>query len=1005
MRSRPSSSVSEERELFRNGGEMGVLMASIDWSKTAVGPIEGWSQALRTMVGLLLRNKFPMLLWWGPTFVQFYNDAYRAIPGDKHPRSMGQPASECWREIWHIIGPMIEQPFQGRNATTSDDLFILIQRRGFSEETHFKVAYSPVPDETVTTTGVGGVLATVAETTEQVYGERQLRTLRVLAARAADAVTAEDACAIAAGALLENDWDVPFALFYLLDREGKRATLASSVGFDVERAATLPRHVDLSDPDGPWPLKSILSRGSSTVLKELHRRLPWAPAGRWSRPPHTAVALPLAAPEQAHAYGVLICGVSPHRLLDESYLGFYELAAQQVVSAIRNARALQEERLRAEELANLDRTKTAFFSNVSHEFRTPLTLMLGPLEEALRVGTAHGVERERLKTAYRNALRLLKLVNTLLDFSRIEAGRVQASFEATDLAVLTGELASVFRSAVEKAGLKYVVDCPLLKEQVWVDRQMWEKIVLNLISNAFKFTFEGRITVRLRATEGRAELSVCDTGTGIPQAELPRVFERFHRVQNARGRTHEGSGIGLALVQELVRLHGGTVRVESVVDAGSTFTVSVPLGHGHLPPDRLQRASLAASTTGRGEAFVEEAVHWLPSETKPEPSPVAEHPPGRILLADDNRDMREYVARILGNHWTVEAVANGKEALAAAAAAPPDIVLSDVMMPELDGFGLLRALRDNPATRTIPVILLSARAGEESRVEGLEVGADDYLIKPFSARELVARVGSSLRMSRLRKSTEEKIRELNMALERRVAERTTRLSETLRELETFSFTVAHDLRAPLRAMSQFSDILIEDFGPKLGKEGLDHALRIGQAAVRMDRLTMDLLEYSRLARADLVLGPTDVGTTIQEVLSSMEREAAAKGASLRAETASARVVGNPFLLTRALTNLVGNALKFVRPGVPPQVVVRVTPLGDWVRVWVEDNGIGIDRAHHEKLFRVFERLDPEGPIPGTGIGLAIARKAVERMNGLVGLESEPGHGSRFWIELPGAPTR
>ncbi|RPH38373.1 MAG: hybrid sensor histidine kinase/response regulator, partial [Planctomycetota bacterium] len=375
-----------------------------------------------------------------------------------------------------------------------------------------------------------------------------------------------------------------------------------------------------------------------------------------------------------------------------------------------------------------------------------------------------------------------------------------------------------------------------------------------------------------------------------------------------------------------------------------------------------------------------------------------------ILLVDDNRDMREYVSRILGSLWTVETVANGKEALAAVAAAPPDLVLSDVMMPELDGFGLLRALRADPATRTIPVILLSARAGEESRVEGLEVGADDYLIKPFSARELVARVGSHLRLSLMRKRTEDEIRGLNAALDRRVTERTTRLSEALKELETFSYTVAHDLRAPLRAMSQFSDILIEEFGPNLGPKGSEYAGRIGQAAIRMDQLTRDLLEYSRLARADLALGPTDLGPMIKDVFSSLEREVKAQGAVLQWEATAVSVVGNPFLLSRALTNLVGNGLKFARPGIPPEVRVRVTSENNRVRLWVEDNGIGIDRAHHDKLFRVFERLDPAGPIPGTGIGLAVARKAVERMNGLVGLESEPGQGSRFWIELPGAPA-
>jgi hypothetical protein len=215
-------------DLFAGDGEMGALMRSIDWAKTPLGPAAGWSQTLRTMVGMLLRNEFPMLLWWGPQLIQLYNDAYRPIPGDKHPKSMGQPASECWAEIWDIIGPMIAAPFAGKPATSSDDLFLLINRKGFLEETHFKVAYSPVPDETVKTTGIGGVLATVAETTQQVYGERQLRTLRELAVKAAEAKTPEQACETAAATFADNQYDVPFALFYLLNPEGTEARLAAS---------------------------------------------------------------------------------------------------------------------------------------------------------------------------------------------------------------------------------------------------------------------------------------------------------------------------------------------------------------------------------------------------------------------------------------------------------------------------------------------------------------------------------------------------------------------------------------------------------------------------------------------------------------------------------------------------------------------------------------------------------------------------------------------------------
>lgn len=402
-------------------------------------------------------------------------------------------------------------------------------------------------------------------------------------------------------------------------------------------------------------------------------------------------------------------------------------------------------------LGELDAAKTAFFSNISHEFRTPLTLILGPVEDTL-AQPAGALGGENLKAVHRSAVRLLRLVNSLLDFSRLEASRLQASFEATDLGELTAGLAASFHSLVQSAGMRLVVDCPRLQSPVYVDRWQWEKIVLNLISNAFKFTFQGEIAVRLREHGGRVELVVSDTGIGIPEHEHARVFERFHRVEGARGRSFEGTGIGLALVQELTRLHGGSVRVESVVGRGSTFTVSILTGANHLPKDRIVAAQ-KLETPGRATPFVFEASQWMATPARlgvPEVltpgGAIAEHP--RILVADDNADMRTYIVSLLSQYWAVEAVGDGEEALASIGKALPDLVLSDVMMPRVDGITLVRSLRASPRTRHIPVILLTARAGEESAVEGLETGADDYLPKPFSARDLLARVRSHIDASR-----------------------------------------------------------------------------------------------------------------------------------------------------------------------------------------------------------------------------------------------------------------
>ncbi|GAB2914055.1 hypothetical protein GCM10027093_60670 [Paraburkholderia jirisanensis] len=720
-----------------------------------------------------------MLLWWGEEFVQIYNDAYRPVLGAKHPRAMGQRFSDCWSEVFHILGPMAERPFRGGPASVSDDIAVLIERNVPREETHFRLAYSPVPDQSVES-GIGGVLATVAEITEQVHADRQLRTLRELGSRGlSDVQTVEQACVNVAAVLKENHWDLPFALLYLIDDEGTYASRVASAGVDLQLLDRLaPARLELGNEaaDDLWRIHAAARERRVEIVPQLPQPQDTLPRSAWDEATQSAIVLPLASPDRPHAYGVLICGLSPHRVLDSSYRSFFELVASQVVTMIRNARALEEERKRAEALAAIDRAKTAFFSNVSHEFRTPLTLMLGPVAELISDPALPEHARISLDLAHRNALRLLRLVNTLLDFSRIEAGRVQASYEPTDLARLTRELASTFRSAVESGGLAYDVDCPPLAESVYVDREMWERIVLNLLSNAFKYTLKGRISVRLRVQQRQAILEVSDTGIGIAEHELASIFERFHRVEGSAGRTQEGTGIGLALVQELVKLHAGSITVVSKLASGTTFRVALPLGSAHLAPDRLKAAASAHATAMSAQSFVEEALRWVPEGATdtlanslgvvPDAIPVADRPLNsdhrrpRVLVADDNADMRAYVRQLLAGRYDVEVVDNGIAALEAATRQRPDLVLADIMMPRLDGLRLLQAIRTDKQLLDVPVILLSARAGEEARVDGLKSGADDYLVKPFSARELVARINALLELTALRRNSDERFRAL-----------------------------------------------------------------------------------------------------------------------------------------------------------------------------------------------------------------------------------------------------
>ncbi|MGE5334552.1 MAG: ATP-binding protein, partial [Nitrososphaerota archaeon] len=543
----------------------------------------------------------------------------------------------------------------------------------------------------------------------------------------------------------------------------------------------------------PWSLAQVVREGRESLVRDSV----WSAATGVDDGcpfPCDALVLPVLEPGQREPAAVLVAGISPQHKLDAEYHAFYRLIADHLATALAAAHAYEGERQRAEALAEIDRAKTKFFSNVSHEFRTPLTLILGPLEESLAdlELTLYPRQRERLELMRRNGMRLLKLVNALLDFTRIEAGRIRAVYMPTDLATATAELASAFESVTERARLALIVDCPPLTDlpaPVYVDREMWEKIVLNLLSNAFKFTFTGAITVALRAVEdangkvATVELMVRDTGSGIPEAEQAYLFERFHRVEGARARTHEGSGIGLALVQELVHLHGGTIHVESTEGVGTTFFVRLPIGADHLPADQVatdQPAGVLTSPVMGAMAYVEEARRWLPNESamyqadgdtvgplafddavSRTGAPIAPTDRARILVADDSADMREYLSRLLRERFSVTMVANGAQALEAIqrnSGARPDLVLADVMMPELDGFGLLRAIRSNPATVTLPVILLSARAGEEATVEGLQAGADDYLVKPFSAREVVSRIEARLEISRARAESERRTR-------------------------------------------------------------------------------------------------------------------------------------------------------------------------------------------------------------------------------------------------------
>ncbi|MCW2724884.1 MAG: histidine kinase [Frankiales bacterium] len=740
---------------FHGGGQVGDDLAAVDWASTALGHPDTWPQSLIAVVRVLLSSRFAMWMAWGPDLTFFCNDAYRRDTlGKKYPWALGKPAAEVWAEIWPDVGPRIEHVMSTGEATWDEALLLFLERSGFKEESYHTFSYSPLAGDDGS---IAGMLCVVSEDTERVIGARQMATLRDLGSEATSLRSEADLLAAMARHLADNPWSLPFTLTYLLDGP-RSARLVCSTGLPEHHPAA-PAQLDLGAGDSPWAA-AALSEAGPIVVDATDPRVPALPAGPWDTPPSQVLVVPFRQQGQSLPDGFLVAGLNPFRPVDDDYFGFVELVAGQLASGIASARAYETERHRAQELAELDRAKTAFFTNVSHEFRTPLTLLLGPAEDALQ-DKAHPLpapQRTRVELIERNAQRLLKLVNTLLDFSRLEAGDLPAQFEPVDLARYTAELAAAFAPATDRVGLSLTVECPPLAEPVWVDREMWAKVVLNLLSNALKFTFGGGITLRLlqEGDAGAVRLEVTDSGIGIAPSEQERLFERFRRVTGSQSRSYEGSGIGLALVAELAKVHGGSVAVESAPGQGSTFVVRLPLGSAHLPADQLVTTPGVSSVDAKARAtgFLAEAMRWtgLDGAATPAASGSGEHERPRVLVVDDSADMRDYVSRLLAVEYDVEAAEDGAKGLAAALAQPPDLVLTDLMMPNLDGFQLLGALRAEPATAHIPVVMLSARAGEEATIEALEAGADDYLIKPFGARELLARVRANLELDRVRQT-------------------------------------------------------------------------------------------------------------------------------------------------------------------------------------------------------------------------------------------------------------
>lgn len=672
------------------------------------------------------------------------------------------------------------------------------------------------------------------------------------------------------------------------------------------------------------------------------------------------------------------------------------------------ARTVIEEQ--AERLREMDRIKTRFFSNISHEFRTPLTLNIGPLENALTgvYGSLSETLRKQLEIMLRNSRRLLRLINQLLDLSKLESGRMELRVQPGNVVDFIEGIMLSFTAFTEKRDIELRFETEKEETTLYFDHQNLEKVFFNLLSNAVKFTPDGgRIEVRIE--EGPAEIGeiVCeavritvrDSGPGIPEGELPHIFDRFHQVDGAVHRIQEGTGIGLSLVKELVELHGGVIEVESEPGAGAVFTVTLPKGTAHFKNARVfEEAAPADGHPARG-AMVEVAVldedEMLHADVLADVTPDEGDDRPALLIIDDNPDIRAYVAGCLREHYALYVGRDGRDGLEKARRYRPSLIISDVMMPVMNGYELCRAVKSDEAINHIPVILLTSKASVEDKITGLEAGADDYIAKPFSARELLARVHNLLRL----REQQSALKKLNKEL--------VRINGVLREASEMKSQLlsiaSHDMKNPLTAIREFANIIKEELDPE------SHLIElldlVYDSTDQMLRLITQLLDSAALesGKLELVQEPVSLAELARTVVRRNERQAQKKGQRIVCTPASEHgllVKADAERMLEAMDNLISNAIKYSPHG--KSIHVTVSRVDGEVHFAVRDEGPGLTDEDKRKLFGKFQKLSaqPTGGESSTGLGLSIVKQVVEMHGGRVWAESEPGRGSTFTLALP-----
>ena len=719
-----------------------------------------------------------------------------------------------------------------------------------------------------------------------------------------------------------------------------------------------------------WPRRVVLVSQAAIVLPFVATHFSGAPRDLWPILVPSTFFVALAATVASIAQ-VLHWRSRREQVSAHAHVERLEQAQRDARQALQT-QAAELERAN-ERLRELDRLKTDLIANVSHDLRTPLTLILAAFGNLKSL--VPDAARPEIDMGERNAARLLQLIDDLLELARLDSDHARVRKVSFDLAQLVRELAAAFGKGHGRALAVSGADQPLV---VSGDPHMLASALSNLLANAHKFTEsqDPRVEVRLTRDGDDAIIEVEDDGIGIERDQFDRIFDRFAQVEAGASRRFQGSGIGLAVVREIVDAHGGRVTLKSELGRGSTFRVELPIG---APAEA--DAPLGPSVLPRG---LSAAVAPLPPDTDtppPVPSLLTRLAPS-ALVVEDHVDMRRTLARILGAEYRVRTACDGAQGLAEAREQPPDLVVTDEMMPGKSGSELLAELREDPALRDIPVIFVTARSDPESRVRLLEAGADDLLVKPFHDGELLARA---------RRLVEAR-------------EQARRLAQANHDLDLFASTAAHDLQAPVRTIGGFAQHLRRMLGPSLNEQALKYLEYIEDGSQRLTELIRGMLALARLASAPAPDGLVDLGEVLADVQQDLTADLQASGGDVIGAPLPV-VSGDRGQLRQLVQNLVSNGLKFRRPDVPPVVRVTAVAVGGRWEVAFADNGMGFDPDQAERIFEPLIRLHGAGSFPGTGLGLAICRRIAEHHGGSIKASSTPGDGATFTVCLPATRSR